>query len=191
MISLLVLAGACHRKPKVGTPAPPLFAHTIIVSNPPPALPPPRRLILQPILVPLPLTPYQMAVRDFQDGKYDNAAKTFQDYLDDPDSKSQDGALFYLAMCRTFLGLNNVSPKDIRQARDTYETLLARFPESPYRAPADILRRLLERIGSERLEQARLQKELKERDDQIEQLKDELQKLKDIDMQRRPSRPPP
>jgi hypothetical protein len=190
LICLLMLAGACHKKPKAGVPAPPLFAHTIVVSNAPPEFPQPRRLNIQPFPIPPPMDPYQTAVGYFQDGNYKSAAQALDEYLKDPDLKNQEGALFYLAMSRSFL-TSSASPREMRIAIDAFDELLARYPESQYRARAEIIRRLLEKMVNERSEQARLQKELKEKDDQIEQLKDELQKLKEIDMQRRPSRPPP
>ncbi len=191
LIGLLLMAGACHKRPKANAPTPPLFAHTIIVSSPPPTLPLPRRLNIQPVPVSQPLNAYQLAVRNLRDGKYDGAAQALEEYLKDADLKNRESAIFYLALSRCFMALNSGSARDMRTAKDELDSLLASYPEGQYKAAADIIRRLLDRLANERSEQSRLQKDMKEKDDQIQQLKDELQKLKDIDMKRNPSRPPP
>ena len=69
------------------------------------------------------------------------------------------------------------------QAEADFKNLMARFPESPYRPQAEFILSMQAQID-------RLKSDVKERDSKIHELTEELQKLKAIDMQRRPSRPP-
>ncbi|HYK91996.1 MAG TPA: hypothetical protein VE398_24730 [Acidobacteriota bacterium] len=193
LLCLVFVAGACHwrAKPTVQPPDPP---YTIITTNQPLVLPQPIHPNLQPIMVSPPLSPFQTAVHAFEDAKYDGAAQAFEELLQSPDPRNRDGALFYLAMSHGMQSLSG-SYRDIRSARDEFDDFLANYPKSQYRNAAFVMHRLLTQIAglmSERADQlARQSKDLKEKEAQIDQLKDELQKLKEIDMNRRPSRPPP
>jgi len=106
--------------------------------------------------------------------------RAYEEYLRKPDPKNHATALFHLGMARA---LSGGSAKDLRLAETDFRNLMARFPHSPYRAQVEFLLGLQAQIE-------RLKNDVKERDDKIRQLTDELQKLKEIDMQRRPSRPP-
>ena len=64
------------------------------------------------------------------------------------------------------------------------QQLVSLFPESPYRPEAEFLLRLQGEIE-------RLRSDLSNREARIRQLTQELERLKQIDMQRRPSRVPP
>ncbi len=180
-ICLLLLAGACHRKATVRPTPPPPVANTRIDRNPLPSLPAPRPATPPaPIPTPVPLNLFQKGEQYFEKGEYDQATLAFEQYLKDPDPRNQPTALFHMGMARI---LSADSAKNMRQAEGDLKSLIAQFPDSPYRAQAEF-------ILSQQSQIDRLRNDVKERDEKIRELTDELQKLKEIDMQRRPSRPP-
>ena len=69
------------------------------------------------------------------------------------------------------------------EAGVAFRNVVAQFPDCPYRAEAEVILGLQGQIE-------RLKNDAKEREEKLEQLSEELQKLKEIDLQRRPSRPP-
>ena len=118
--------------------------------------------------------------KSFQTGKYRQAIQSFESYLSaNPKSEKRDEALFYIGLSRLLAGN---STRDIRLAEVVFKRLTAEFPGNPYSNQAEYILRLQGQIE-------RLRADVKERDDKIKQLSDELQKLKEIDMQRRPSLP--
>jgi outer membrane protein assembly factor BamD (BamD/ComL family) len=118
---------------------------------------------------------------NFQAGNYRQAARFFEAFLSaSPKSKNRDQALFHLGLCRT---LANDSSRDLRQAEAAFKRLIAESPRSQYRHEAEFILGLEAQIE-------KLKSDAREREDKIKRLSEELQKLKEIDMQRRPSRPP-
>jgi TolA-binding protein len=117
---------------------------------------------------------------NFQEGKYRQAALSFEEFLSsNRESKDRAQALFHLGMSRA---LANDSSRDLRRAEDAFKRLVSEFPDSPYAKQAEFILGLQAQIE-------KLKSDAKERDDRIKRLSEELQKLKEIDMQRRPSRP--
>ena len=118
---------------------------------------------------------------NFQLGNYAQAARSFEAYLSaSSKSKNRDQALFHLGLSRI---LANDSGRDLRQADAAFRRLITEFPESKYKDQAEFILGLQAQIE-------RLRSDVKERDEKIKRLSEELQKLKEIDMQRRPSRTP-
>lgn len=74
------------------------------------------------------------------------------------------------------------SSRDLRQSQAILKRLISEYPTSQYKDQAEFILSLQVQIE-------KLRMDLKERDDKIKKLSDELQALKDIDLQRRPSRP--
>jgi lipopolysaccharide biosynthesis regulator YciM len=74
------------------------------------------------------------------------------------------------------------SGRNARRAEDALKRLVTEFHKSPYADAAEYILGLLTQIDGMRSDN-------KEKEARIKQLSEELQKLKDIDMQRRPSRP--
>lgn len=111
----------------------------------------------------------------FQTGNYPRAAKFYEAYLSAlPKEKNRDKALYYLGFARAL-------SSDSGRAETAFKRLISEFPKSQYRNPAEYILGLQAQIE-------KLKSDVKDRDDKVQRLSEELQKLKDIDMQRRPSR---
>jgi outer membrane protein assembly factor BamD (BamD/ComL family) len=117
---------------------------------------------------------------NFQLGNYVQAAKAYEAFLSaNPKAKNRDEALFYLGLSRALAG---DSSRNMRQAEAAFKRLISEFPTSQYRNQAEFILGFQVQID-------KLKSDLKERDDKIKKLSDELQALKEIDLQRHPSRP--
>jgi hypothetical protein len=176
--SVLVMAivlCACHKKPlaAVPIPAPDPTPAPVPASTPAPAsIPKPP---------PLPDN-FELGQRFFRNRDYANAALAYEAYLRNNTSPAdQDQALFRLALTHAFAD----SPvHDTPKALELLQQLINRFPDSPYRFQAEFLQGLEGDVE-------KLRADVSKRDDRIRELSQELEKLKQIDMQRRTSRPPP
>ena len=119
------------------------------------------------------------AEQDFEAGQYQQAAESYEKFLYTfPKAPNHDRALFHLGLSLALAG----EDRDMRQTEAAFQKLIAEFPQSSYRRQAEWILSLQTRIRQ-------MQSDLKDRDDRIRQLGDELQKLKSIDLERRPSRP--
>ena len=157
-------------------PAPQAITPTVIPSS----KPEPVELSLATATVSAPSS-LETGQTSFKEGNYSKAVRSFEDFLKgDTKSENRDLALFYLGLSRA---LANNANRSLRRAEDAFKRLIAEFPTSPYRGPAELILGLQSQVDS-------LQSDLKEKEAKIKQLSEELQKLKEIDMQRRPSRPP-
>ncbi|MBI4443279.1 MAG: tetratricopeptide repeat protein [Acidobacteria bacterium] len=118
----------------------------------------------------------------YEIGDYASAARFYQSYLDtSPAPANHDRALFRLALMYLF----PESPlRDQPLALEMLQKLVADFPQSLHRPEAEFLLRLHQEAEG-------LRSDLSKRDQRIKELTQELERLKQIDMQRRPSRPPP
>jgi outer membrane protein assembly factor BamD (BamD/ComL family) len=118
----------------------------------------------------------------FQSGNYVEAARSYETYLRvNLSGPEQDQALFRLALSHSFPD----SPiRDLPQAQTLLQQLINRYPRSPFKPQAEFLLGLQGEVD-------RLRTDVAKRDDRIRELSRELERLKQIDMQRRPSRPPP
>jgi outer membrane protein assembly factor BamD (BamD/ComL family) len=123
---------------------------------------------------------YQVGENNFDSGNYAAAAHAYERYLKTPNPKNYDRALFHLGMARA---LSGGSPKELQQAQADFRNLIAKYPRSPYRQQAEFILSLQGQID-------RLKSDVKDRDSKIHELTEQLRKLKEIDMQRRPTRPP-
>jgi uncharacterized alpha-E superfamily protein len=147
------------------------------------------------------------ADRSLASGDYLQAAAAYETYLErHPGAADADAALFHLALARTMPGSRVY---DRSRAAATLEQLVRRHPASPYRAPADALLGLLaeldaaeltaarnaehlarleaESVESRRVHEeqiARLRASLAESEAQAHRLRDELSRLKSIDLRR-------
>jgi tetratricopeptide (TPR) repeat protein len=122
----------------------------------------------------------ELGEMNFQLGNYPQAIKAYEAYLSgNPKGKNRDLALFHLGLSRALAGDSN---RDMRQAEAAFRRLISEFPTTQYRNQAEFILGLQVQID-------KLKADLKEREDKIKKLSDELQALKDIDLQRRPSRP--
>ena len=96
-----------------------------------------------------------------------------------PEPEIRERALYLLGLSWALAGN---SAQNQRESEAAFRRLIAEFPESPYRDPAKYILDLKARIN-------RLRAAVAERDESIEKLSEELNRLKEIDLQRKPTRP--
>ncbi len=124
---------------------------------------------------------YQLGERYFDTVDYAKAAEAYEEYLRaDPSGPNQDRVLFRLGLAYS---LPESPARDLPRAIRTFRRLIASFPQSPYKGEADLILALQAAAD-------KLRVDVRERDDRIRALNNELEQLKRIDMQRRPPRPP-
>lgn len=181
---LIVMSWGCHKKVTVkpppmvpDTPAPQTEKVSLPKKAPPPAktvLPPP------PAVSTPPLSRLERGDVYFRQGKYPEAVRIYEAYLkSNPKGESADKALFNLGMCHA---LSSGSDKNLPGAKTTLNRLLTEYPESGYRSQAELIISLITQV-----EQLNL--DVVEKDSRIQKLEVELNRLKEIDLKRRPSRP--
>jgi len=118
------------------------------------------------------------AERNFEAGNYRQAAQSFEKFLNTfSNAPERDRALFNLGFSLALSG----DDRNLLQTEAALNRLIAEFPKSPYRRQAEWILAMKTQIE-------RLQADVRERDERIRQLSDELRKLKSIDLDRRPSR---
>lgn len=122
---------------------------------------------------------FNLGEADFYAGKYQQAALSFESFLEaNPQSENRDQALFFMALSRALAGN---SARNQRQSEAALKQLISEFPDSPYNKQAEYILALKTQIE-------RLNNDVRERNKIIKELSEELKRLKQIDMQRRPSR---
>jgi hypothetical protein len=175
---------------------------TVATAPAPPPLPPP----------PPPPSQVEQGNDYFRAGDYANALAAYSAYLrEQPAGDEGDQALFGLALLHA---LPDSTASDQDRASGYLRDLISRYPQSPLRPQAQLYLQLQEQItalrseivqsqiqvqvlsgqiaemkqaGGEEVEQLRAG--LKEREERVRQLSEELDKLKAIDMQRRTTPP--
>ncbi|MBI3950111.1 MAG: tetratricopeptide repeat protein [Acidobacteria bacterium] len=131
--------------------------------------------------MPAPGQHLQQAEKFFEAGDYAKAVEAYEAYLrDDPAKKDQDRVLFRLALA---YGLPDSPVHNPQQAIAVLRRLIDLFPHSLYTPPA---RMILDLYG----DVEKLKTDVREREARIRVLSNELEQLKRIDLDRRPTRPP-
>lgn len=175
----IIMSWACHEK---------------IIVYPPPRVPsrpptsdasPPKKPESVPIIPevpepPLPLSRLEAGEILIRQGKYPQAIQVYKNYLEkNPQAESRDRALFYLGLCYV---LSPGADRNLPGAKTSLAKISKEFPESEYKSPAELI------LGyMTQLEQ--LNEDVDARDSTIQKLQEELNRLKEIDLKRRPSRP--
>lgn len=185
LLGVLLLLCGCHKKTAVAPalPAPPPSPaksapeFPTIEAPPPPEMPSPEP---PPSRLPSPTAFLSDGEREFSDGKYLDAAQCYQKYLDLSSLEvNRDRAMFRLAMS---YALSSTSSLAFQLAQKHFENLMSRYPASPYAAEARFVVGLMQ-------ETLRLRADSKDKDERIKRLSGELDRLKQIDMERRTPRP--
>jgi tetratricopeptide (TPR) repeat protein len=175
----LLVSWSCHRKTAVSPPIPTSIPETTKIEPPPaitpPTIPPAKAPPPKPITTP---SSFDLGETSFQLGKYARAAKYYEAYLKASPKENRDTALYHLALSRA---LASDSSRDLNQTGAALKKLISEYPKSQFKDQAEFILGLINQTEKLRLE-------VKERDEKAKRLNEELQKLKDIDMQRRPSR---
>lgn len=183
-LALLVLSSGCQRKSSVRVPSAPAPKAPPDAAAPTAVTPKtwPAPLESSPIAKVITGSPGNLELGKlyFRLGKYTQAAKELDVvYLNsNPDAKDRDEALFLIGLCRALAG----DGRDLHQAEAAFKRLISEFPNSVYKSQAEFLLGLQAQID-------KLRTDVKERDEKTKSLSEELQVLKEIDLQRRPSRP--
>ena len=184
LASVLLLCAACHKKPRPVMPAPPdPAAEPPPIAAAPPPVPAPSAPPVLPSAPPPPLpAPFlDEAERDFESGRYGEAARAYQKHLVTASSDSgKDRALFRLAISSV---LSDPGPEADGRALTHLKQLVTRYPSSSYVAEARLILGLMQEV-------LQLKADAKEREERAKRLAGELERLKKIDMQRPAPRAP-
>jgi len=189
LAGFLFVSGACHKKPSVPAPVPVPVTNSSSAKEAPSAITPAEagpESVNAVETAPLSNAAagrnfFESGQRSFNTGKYQQAARSYEDFLKaNPESANRDEAFFYAGLSHLLAG---DAGRNARQAEAAFKRLMAEFPNSRYSRQAEWILALQDQIE-------KLNTDVKERDEKIKRLTEELQKLKAIDMQRRPSRPP-
>ncbi len=178
-LAMCLVLGACHKKP--------------------------AKIAVQP---PSP-TKLEIGNGNFEAGQYDAAAQSYEAYLkENPAAVDRDQALFKLGI---IYGLSGDDPENITRAENQFRALMTQFPQSRYKPEAEYILSLQSDVENLRLDIRKKDDDLrskdvvikdqdqrlkdredriKDRDEKIHRLTQELERLKKIDLDRRPSRPP-
>ena len=147
---------------------------------------------------PVPTAYLKQADVAFERADFGQAVVAYENYLrGTPDPRDHDKVLFRLALAYAMPGHPSYNPA---RSTELLNQLIGLFPQSLLKPQAEYILRLqsdsenLKSIqGSNQTLQADLEKTkaaLKERDERIKLLREELDRLKKIDLERRPTRPP-
>lgn len=118
--------------------------------------------------------------KNFREGNYPQAIKDYWAYLDkNRYSEVRERVLFNIGLS---YALSPKSDQNLPGAISILNELMNEFPDSEYRSPVELIMSLISQVEQERQESVKQKSKAK-------QLQDELDKLKEIDLQRRPSRP--
>jgi hypothetical protein len=184
----MTVQSACRRTAKVTQPEPEVTVvlpeepepSAVVNLEPPPIPPPPPE---PPARLPAAVAPRPSlgdADKAFTAGNYASAARSYRRYLDAKEAqRDRDRALYQLGVSQALMGS---SPRGRTMAESTLESLVSQYPKSPYAASGRLVLDLLR-------ENRRLRGDGTTKDETIKRLQEDLERLKKIDMDRRP--PPP
>jgi outer membrane protein assembly factor BamD (BamD/ComL family) len=126
---------------------------------------------------------FEIGEKDFESAEYASAARAYETYLrGDAYGDQRDLALFHLP---------GSAVHDAAHATRLLQQLVTAYPQSVYRPQADLLLRLQTEVDHLRADSNKQNDRIKELTKEVEKLNRELEKLREIDLQRRPSRVPP
>jgi len=176
------MAAACHDRIIVYPPA------AVPAAAPPGAAPgghdaPPAPPALAADVPAAPAAPPELdqAEMHFRLGQYPQAVRAYEAFLEgNPQYGSRDRVLFRIALSRALAPGRDTG---LSGARAALERLTEEFPGSGYGTDAELILGLISDLR-------RLGRDIRTRNSRIDRLEEELKRLKEIDLQRRPSRPP-
>lgn len=116
----------------------------------------------------------------FASGAYAEAVRLYQMYLQhDPAGSEREPALFHLAIAHLIPKSPVYNPA---RAKGLLKELFTQRPESPYAAQARLILDLQAAVET-------LRSDVRRREEEVNRLSRELERLKEIDLTRRPTRP--
>ena len=126
------------------------------------------------------LSRFEIGMTHFRQGNYPEAILDFKIVLQhNPQPNWKVEALYFLGLS---YALSPGSRQNLSEAKTSLNQIVKEFPQSDYRSPAELILRLMERLDQ-------LNLSVSERDKSIQKLREELDRLKEIDLKRRPSFP--
>jgi TolA-binding protein len=180
VIGVFLLSASCHKN--AVRPASPSTSSQQAAASPPPGSVPTTspELPLPPSSLPAPPAPllpkdFRDGEAYFQSGKYADAARSYNQYIQqDLVTQFKDAATFKLGLA---MALACTSSDCRARSLEQFKLLLSHFPQSPYSPEARFILSLQGDID-------KLKADTKSRDDKIKKLTDELERLKKIDLER-------
>ena len=161
LVILLLPAWACRKNPPR-------------IPSPPAPTPAPSKL--------------EIGNASFNGGLYREAAESYEAFVrENPDAANLDEVLFRLGIA---YGLAGSSPENFKNTQNELRALIIRFPKSRYRPEAEYILTLQAEILKLRLNVRDRDALMLDRDERIRRLTLELERMKKIDLERRPTRPP-
>lgn len=187
----LLLAGCLGRKAQPQPPAAPPAAEAAPARPEPPAEPPPTVTLNPPPnpappVVVRPASPKEPPVLleaedKFAIRNYRGAIRDYEKFLENhPGHKDRPQAIFHLGLA---YALSGPSTRNQRKAMEQFRDLAREFADSPYAAAAEYILGLLAEVE-------RLRSESEAKEETLKRLREELERIKKIDMERRPTKPP-
>lgn len=147
---------------------------------------------------------FELGEARYAAGDFGAAASFYEAYLRSGLAKDRDLTLFHLGLAHALQG---ATPENLEKSQAILQQLVQQYPATPYLAETQLLLSLQEEIKrradaanqkqvelngikvKQQSEIDRLKNEVKEQQARIKTLTEDLQRLRDIDMERRPSRP--
>jgi hypothetical protein len=175
----IMVASGCHKRPRAPVVAPPAPVPNLTVSHSTvPKIPVPEPTPLPPVATPAPTppdvvvpppNPLEQADKAFDAGNYPEAARGYEAYLQrEPSGDLRDHALFHLALSCAMP--SNPNPDWTKMAA-VLKQLVDQYPGSPFKPAAAVI--------------LAINADNQKRELRIRQLSTELDKLKQIDAERR------
>lgn len=192
LLAALSAAGCFGRKAKPQPPpAQPAPAEAAPARTEPPAEPPPTVTLNPPPnpappVVVRPASPTESPVLleaedKFAIRNYRGAIRDYEKFLENhPGHKDRPQAMFHLGLA---YALSGPSAQNQKKAIEQFRGLAREFADSPYAAAAQYILSLLAEVE-------RLKTENETRVETLKRLREELERIKKIDMERRPTKPP-
>jgi tetratricopeptide (TPR) repeat protein len=148
-------------------------------------------------------TDFEQGEARYAAGNYAEAAFSYETYLKFSPAKDRALALYHLGLA---YALQGATPENLEKSQGILQQLVDQYPDSPHLSEAKLLLSLhgeIKRLGdatiqmqaeingnkAKQAEMDKLKNEIKEQQAKIKSLSEDLQRLRDIDMDRRPSRP--
>lgn len=180
LIFIAALSAACHNKVQVKAvpvPPPPIVEPIVEVAAPPmpePEPPPPPEP--EPVVVPPPVPPEALAFEEaeqaFESADYAHAVASYEKYLSlAPGGSHGDLVLWKMA---SIFGLSEYQSLDINRHVSILKRLMTEYPQSPYRAAAQM-------ILSLRTENSQLRESKAVVEEKLKQVDSELKAYKQVD----------
>jgi TolA-binding protein len=176
IIAVGVILAGCHRGTQTVVLSPPVIVSVPLVVPVAAPVPVPSDIPSSLPTVSSPPGLFEQAEFAFAEGDYDAAIQTYENYLMAfPSGDQTDQALFHLGIAYV---LRNKPPANWTRATANLKRLVSEHPDSPLSPTANVILSLRKHADD-------LAKDAKARNEVVQQLSTELERLKKIDVDRR------